>query len=103
MPLEEATKKLTFVPASLFGLEDRGLIRSGSIADLVIFNQETIVRFAPKEIQDFPYDGKRLQELAQGIDCTVVNGHILIEKKNQPGVFPGKVTRNGYYRSKSHD
>jgi len=94
MPLEEAIRKLTFVPASLFGLYNRGLVRPGMAADLMVFDPETIAPLEPGEAQDLPGGAKRRKQLAQGIEYTVVNGEVLLEKGKHTGVYPGKVARN---------
>ena len=94
MSLEEAIRKLTFVPASLFGLFDRGLVRSGMAADLMVFDPETIAPLEPGEAHDLPGGAKRRKQLAQGIEWTVVNGQVLLEKGKHTGVYPGKVARN---------
>ena len=94
MPLEEAIRKLTFVPASLFGLYNRGLVRPGMAADLIVFDPETIAPLEPGEAQDLPGGAKRRKQLAQGIEYTVVNGEVLLEKGKHTGVYPGKVARN---------
>ena len=94
MPLEEAIRKLTFVPASLFGLYNRGLVRPGMAADLMVFDPETIAPLEPGEAQDLPGGAKRRKQLAQGIEYTVVNGEVLLEKPKHTGVYPGKVARN---------
>jgi N-acyl-D-amino-acid deacylase len=94
MPLEEAIRKLTFVPASLFGLYDRGLVRPGMAADLMVFDPATIAPLEPGEAQDLPGGAKRRKQLAQGIEWTVVNGEVLLEHGNHTGVYPGKVARN---------
>jgi N-acyl-D-amino-acid deacylase len=94
MSLEEAIRKLTFVPASLFGLFDRGLVRPGMAADLMVFDPETIAPLEPGESHDLPGGAKRRKQLAQGIEWTVVNGQVLIEKGEHTGVYPGKVARN---------
>jgi N-acyl-D-aspartate/D-glutamate deacylase len=94
MSLEEAIRKLTFVPASLFGLFDRGLVRPGMAADLMVFDPETIAPLEPGEAQDLPGGAKRRKQLAQGIEWTVVNGEVLLEKGKHTGVYPGKVARN---------
>ena len=94
MSLEEAIRKLTFVPASLFGLFDRGLVRPGMAADLMVFDPETIAPLEPGEAQDLPGGAKRRKQLAQGIEWTVVNGQVLLEKGKHTGVYPGKVARN---------
>ena len=94
MSLEEAIRKLTFVPASLFGLFDRGLVRPGMAADLMVFDPATIAPLEPGEAQDLPGGAKRRKQLAQGIEWTVVNGEVLLERGKHTGVYPGKVARN---------
>ena len=94
MSLEEAIRKLTFVPASLFGLYDRGLVRPGMVADMMVFDPQTIGPLEPGESQDLPGGAKRRKQLARGIEWTVVNGQVLLEKGKHTGVYPGKVARN---------
>ena len=94
MPLEDAIRKLTFIPASLFGLYDRGLLRPGMAADLMVFDPETIAPLEPGESHDLPGGAKRRKQLAQGIEWTVVNGEVLLEHGNHTGAYPGKVARN---------
>jgi len=94
MPLEEAIRKLTFIPASLFGLYDRGMIVPGMAADLMVFNPETIAPLEPGEARDLPGGAKRRKQLARGIEFTVVNGEVLIEKGEHTGAYPGKVARS---------
>jgi N-acyl-D-aspartate/D-glutamate deacylase len=93
MSLEEAIRKLTFVPASLFGLFDRGLVRPGLAADLIVFDPERIGPLEPGESYDLPGGARRRKQLAQGIEWTVVNGQVLIERGEHTGVYPGKVAR----------
>jgi N-acyl-D-aspartate/D-glutamate deacylase len=93
MSLEDAIRKLTFIPASLFGLYDRGLVRQGLAADLMIFDPATIAPLEPGEAFDLPGGSRRRKQLAKGIEMTVVNGQVLIEKGEHTGAFPGKVAR----------
>jgi N-acyl-D-aspartate/D-glutamate deacylase len=95
MSLEEAIRKLTFIPASLFGLLDRGLVRPGMVADMVVFDPETIGPLEPGVADDLPGGAGRRKQLAQGIEWTVVNGQVLIERGEHTGAFPGKVARPG--------
>lgn len=95
MSLEEAIRKLTFVPASLFGMYDRGLVRPGMAADLIVFDPETIGPLDPEEAPDLPGGAKRRKQLAQGIEWTLVNGDVLLEHGEHTGAYPGKVIRNG--------
>ncbi len=94
MSLEDAIRKLTFIPASLFGLFDRGLVRPGMAADLMIFDPATIGPLEPGEAHDLPGGARRRKQLARGIEWTVVNGQVLIEKGEHAGVYPGKVARS---------
>jgi N-acyl-D-amino-acid deacylase len=94
MSFEEAIRKLTFVPASLFGLFDRGLVRPGMVADLMVFDPETISPLEPGEARDLPGGATRRKQLAQGIEWTVVNGQVLLERGQHTGVYAGKVARN---------
>jgi N-acyl-D-amino-acid deacylase len=94
MSLEDAIRKLTFVPASLFGFSDRGLVRPGMAADLMVFDPTTISPLEPGEAHDLPGGAKRRKQLARGIEWTVVNGQVLIEKGEHTGTYPGKVARS---------
>jgi N-acyl-D-amino-acid deacylase len=93
MSLEDAIRKLTFIPASLFGLYDRGLIRQGMAADLMIFDARSIAPLEPGEAYDLPGGSRRRKQLAKGIEMTVVNGEVLIEKGEHTGAYPGRVAR----------
>jgi N-acyl-D-amino-acid deacylase len=77
--------------ASAFGLYDRGLIRPGMAADLTIFNADTVQSLPEDVVHDFPNNGWRLRERAQGIEYTVVNGTVLMEQGEPSGALPGRV------------
>ena len=94
MSLEEAIRQLTFVSASAFGIYDRGLIRPGLAADLTIFDADVVQPLPEDVVHDFPNNGWRLRERAQGIAYTVVNGQVLMEQGAHSGALPGRVLRN---------
>ncbi len=94
MPLEEAIRKLTFMVASVFGLYDRGLIRPGMAADLVLFDPQTVRECEPEMVNDLPGGEKRLIQRATGVKTTIVNGAILVQDGEHTGAFPGRVLRN---------
>jgi N-acyl-D-aspartate/D-glutamate deacylase len=94
MSLEDAIRKLTFIPASLFGLYDRGLVRQGMAADLMIFDPASIAPLEPGEAYDLPGGSRRRKQLAKGIEMTVVNGEVLIDKGEHTGAYPGRVARS---------
>ncbi|HEY7558550.1 MAG TPA: amidohydrolase family protein [Candidatus Binatia bacterium] len=95
LPLEEGIRKLTFMVASLFGLDDRGLIRKGMAADLVLFNPDTVRECEPEMVNDLPGGEKRLIQRAIGVKMTVVNGKVLVEDGEHTGVYPGRVLGDG--------
>jgi len=99
MTLEQAVRRLTFDSASIFGLYDRGLLRPGMVADIVIFDPDTVRPLPLEVVHDFPTGAKRIKEPAEGIVATVVNGEVLMEGGKHTGVLPGRVLRNTYYHA----
>ncbi|MEM2935750.1 MAG: D-aminoacylase [Candidatus Bathyarchaeia archaeon] len=86
LTLEEAVRKMTSFPAQRFGLRDRGLVREGFWADLVVFDPETIRdRATYQDPHQYP----------EGIEYVMVNGKIVVEKGEHTGVLAGKVLRHG--------
>jgi len=80
--LEEAVRKMTSLPASRFGLEKRGIIRSGWRADVTVFDPKTVADRATFE---------RPREYPAGIEYVLVNGAVVIERGEHTGKRPGKV------------
>src|SRR6516162_6278770 len=99
MSLEQAVRRLTFESASIFGLYDRGLLRPGMVADIVIFDPDTVQPLPLEVLHDFPTGAKRIKEPAQGIHMTIVNGQILLQDGEHTGALPGRVLRNTYYHA----
>jgi len=91
MSLEEGIRKLTFMVASIFGLYDRGLIRPGLAADLVLFDPLTVRDCEPEMASDLPGGEKRLIQKAIGVNMSVVNGEVLIVDGEHTGTLPGRV------------
>jgi N-acyl-D-aspartate/D-glutamate deacylase len=94
MTLEDAVKKLTFLPASIFGLYDRGLVRRGMAADLLVFDPDQIDLAPPQKVEDLPEGAPRYIQRAKGIHYTIVNGSVLMKNGSHTGVYPGKVLRS---------
>jgi N-acyl-D-amino-acid deacylase len=94
MSLEEAIKKLTFLPASIFGIHDRGLLRRGMAADMFVFDPENIDVLPPEKVEDLPEGAPRYIQHAKGIPYTIVNGSVLMKNGAHTGVYPGKVLRS---------
>ena len=93
--LEEAVHQLTQVPAELVGLRNRGVLRPGNWADLVLFDPDEIGP-APVEIRtDLPADEPRVYAEADGIRQVYVNGVKIMDAGQHTGALPGKVMRSG--------
>ena len=82
--LEEAIRKMTSLPASRFGIKNRGLLQEGYAADLVIFDENTI---KDEATFDKPH------AYSTGIDYVIVNGEITLENGKHTGVLKGEVVR----------
>jgi len=99
MTLEQAVRRLTFDSASTFGLYDRGLLRPGMAADIVIFDPATVKCGKEEVVHDFPAGGWRIKETSEGVSHTIVNGQILLEDKKHTGALPGRVMRNSHWHA----
>jgi N-acyl-D-amino-acid deacylase len=95
MPLEQAVRMLSFEPATHWGFWDRGLIREGMAADLLVFDPETIAPEMPEVVRDLPAGARRLTQRARGIAATVVNGEIVLRDGKPTGALPGQLLRGG--------
>src|SRR5262249_11236507 len=91
--LEEAVRMLTFDNASAWELPDRGLVRTGYAADLVLFDEERIKPRLPTVEQDLPGGARRLVQRADGIAATIVNGAVAVENGEATGHFAGRVLK----------
>ncbi|HJQ60921.1 MAG TPA: amidohydrolase family protein [Vineibacter sp.] len=91
--LEEAVRKLTFDIASAWDLRDRGLVRSGMAADLVLFDEKTVRPLLPVVERDLPGGARRLVQKAQGIEAIVVGGAVTQEQGRDTGARPGRLLR----------
>jgi N-acyl-D-amino-acid deacylase len=82
LSLEKVIQHLTSAPAQRLGLHDRGLVKEGLAADLVVFNPETVADKATfEEPKQYPI----------GIDYVLVNGAVVVEKGKHTGVLNGRV------------
>jgi N-acyl-D-aspartate/D-glutamate deacylase len=74
MSLQEATRRLTSQPASIFGMTDRGVIKEGMAADLLLFDPATVGRGPKRRVFDLPGGAARLTTDALGVHGVWVNG-----------------------------
>jgi N-acyl-D-amino-acid deacylase len=84
--LEEAVRRMTALPAAQFGLKDRGSLRAGAYADLVLFDPKTIADRATFEQPRLP---------AAGIANVLVNGRTVWRDGVATGERPGRALRRG--------
>jgi N-acyl-D-amino-acid deacylase len=86
MGLEEAIRKMTSAPAARLGLADRGVIREGAVADLVVFDPANVAALAT-------YDEPR--RFPVGIEQVIVNGSPVVRDGEHTGALPGRALRRG--------
>ena len=91
--LEEAVRKLTFDNASAWDLNDRGLLRTGYRADVVVFDEQRVRPAMPTVETDLPGGARRLVQKAEGIAATVVNGQVTLENGEPTGRTPGALLK----------
>ncbi len=95
--LEQAIHKLTFQVASVYGMQERGLLRPGYAADVTIFDLNTVRALPAEWAQDYPAGTKRLIQRSEGIHYTIVNGQVIYENGELSGALPGSVIRGAAY------
>lgn len=75
MPMEKAVRKLSAVQADMFNLVDRGYLREGAFADVVVFDPDTVAPGPLRRVRDFPANAERLTaDASVGINHVLVNG-----------------------------
>jgi N-acyl-D-amino-acid deacylase len=91
--MEEAIRMMSFVPASQWGLNGRGLLREGYAADVIVFDPDKIAPMLPELEYDLPAGARRLKQKATGLSATVVNGQVLLRNNEHTGALPGQLLR----------
>src|SRR5881409_2993952 len=93
LTLEDAIRRFTFQPASIMGLRDRGLVREGMVADLMVFD---LARIGVKEdeiTRDGPNGSPRRVQRADGVHHVIVGGEMVMDHGEHTGALPGRVLR----------
>jgi N-acyl-D-aspartate/D-glutamate deacylase len=101
LTLEQAIRKMTFDLACFWGrsgLAGRGLLREGWLADVVVFDPETVAPQMPAVEHDLPGGARRLEQKAAGILATVVNGEPVLRENRHTGALPGRLLRSAPVR-----
>jgi N-acyl-D-aspartate/D-glutamate deacylase len=91
--LEEAVRMMTAVPATAWGFADRGILREGMVADVNVFDPDTVGPAALEVDNDLPTGVSRLKQRAVGFEATIVGGEIVLLDGEHTGALPGQVLR----------
>ena len=97
MTLEEAHYKMSSLPAAIAGFTDRGIIKEGLAADIIVYNFDEIgLQYdSPVYDTDFPGGERRIIQKAKGIRYTIVNGEVTFTEGTVcTGATPGKLLRS---------
>ncbi len=97
--LEEAVRCITYDTATRWGFHDRGLLREGQVADIVVFDPDRVAPRMPEVVNDLPSGAKRLKQYADGIKATVVGGETVLRDNEHTGALPGAFLRGPLARS----
>jgi len=86
LTLEQAVRKMSSFPAQRLGLPDRGILRNGFKADIVVFNPKTVKANTTRE---------KPRQLATGVEYVLVNGKVVVDRGVHSGATPGRALRRG--------
>lgn len=93
--LEEAVRRMSSDPADFFGIRDRGRLKEGQAADIVIFDPAAVGSdLRAQRVHDLPGGGKRMVKRSRGVEMTLVNGEVTWEKGALTGTAAGRVLRS---------
>ena len=91
LSLEHAVWRNTLMPASVHGLVDRGLLREGAWADVLVIDPARLKAHRARLADDFPAGTQRYVVESEGYVATLVNGQLLLEEGRHTGALPGHV------------
>jgi len=96
MDLEQAHWRLSAYPAMAAGFTDRGWIKEGSPADIVVYDLDALEIGPTERTYDFPAGAWRLTQKANGYRWTIVNGQVSFEGNEATGALAGQLLRHGH-------
>jgi N-acyl-D-aspartate/D-glutamate deacylase len=91
LSLEQAVWRLAGMPATVHGLRDRGFLRAGGWADVVVYDPARLSCGEAHLARDFPAETERYVVDATGYRAVIVNGEVLVEDGKHTGALPGHV------------
>ena len=93
--LEQAHWRLSGFAAHCAGITDRGVLREGAAADIIVYDFDRLDYTQPRFVDDLPAGQTRAVIGAVGYDATLVNGQVIIEHDRETGAMAGQVLRHG--------
>jgi N-acyl-D-amino-acid deacylase len=95
LSLEDAHYKLSYLPAFLGGFKDRGFLREGAPADIVVYDLDKLESTPSEVAEDLPGGEWRRIQKAKGYNWIMVNGQVTFQDGEPTGALPGKFLRHG--------
>jgi len=86
---EEAVRRLTSMPAAVYGIPERGLLAPGQVADVTCFDPERVGARPPEKVRDFPAGASRWVARAEGIEHVLIGGTEFLAHGQWTGAYPG--------------
>ena len=84
LPMPEMMKKITSIPAQIFGFSNRGALKKDYFADIVVFDEERIIDIATwADPHQYP----------EGIEYVIVNGKVVVQRGEHTGQLPGSILK----------
>ncbi|MGI9539998.1 MAG: amidohydrolase family protein, partial [Miltoncostaeaceae bacterium] len=93
LPLEQIVASQTAGTAHFYGMEDRGVLAPGMLADVNVIDFEALHIHAPEMVYDLPAEGRRLIQKIDGYRYTIKRGAVTYEDGQPTGALPGKLVR----------
>ena len=93
LSLEDAVRRLTAIPAAIHGIHDRGVLRVGAWADILLVDLDGLSVGPTRWVNDLPASSGRLVVDAEGYRAVIVNGEVVLEDGVPSGALPGRVLR----------
>ncbi|MDJ0789997.1 MAG: amidohydrolase family protein [Myxococcota bacterium] len=93
LPIEDVVHRQTQRTAEFYGMDDRGTIEAGKLADLNVIDLEGLHIHAPEMVYDLPAEGRRLIQRIDGYRYTIKSGQVTYEGGETTGALPGKLVR----------
>jgi N-acyl-D-aspartate/D-glutamate deacylase len=99
LTLEDAIYRLTGKTALMHDMHDRGFVQAGKIADITVFDPDTIASKPREPVYTMPSGGVQVKRDAVGIDHVIVNGTMLLDGGQLTDALPGQIIRGPLHAS----